>query len=226
MRDYLVRTLGFLDGNVVFIQDATQATFNSVFGTERDHKGRLFDLVKPDRSDVFIYYSGHGAPDLDTGKGYLVPVDCDPKRVDLNGYPLELLYRNIARLPAKSATIVLDSCFSGDSQRGSLIPGVSPIVPVIDNPLLEAGNATVLTASRAKEVSGWYGEKQHGLFTYFFLKALQGAADDGDGALTLAEIRDYVGDTGDGVPYWARVLHSTDQHPQVTGDEALVLVEY
>ena len=112
--------------------------------------------MKPGRSDVFIYYSGHGAPETAGGKAYLLPTDCDPKRVSLNGYPLDLVYRNVAELPARSTTIVIDSCFSGASHRGTLIPGLSPVLPVIENPLLEAGQATVLTASRGDEVSGWY----------------------------------------------------------------------
>src|SRR2546426_1555509 len=47
------------------------------------------------------YYSGHGAPTTDGG-AYLVPVDADARRIQLNGYPLELLYRNLGKLPAVS----------------------------------------------------------------------------------------------------------------------------
>jgi polyisoprenoid-binding protein YceI len=226
MKEYLVSALGFLDGNVLFIENAAQGTFNGVFGTENDHKGRLYDLVKPDISDVFIYYSGHGAPNPGSREGYFVPVECDPTRVHLNGYSLDLFYRNIAKIPAKTLTVVIDSCFSGSSQEGSLLGGISPIVPEIDNPLLTLEDATILTASRGNEVSGWYHEKRHGLFTYFFLKALSGAADDGDGRLSLSEVRDYVTDSAEGVPYWARRLHSKEQHPQIKGPDDRVLVRY
>ncbi|HIE30339.1 TPA: hypothetical protein EYP66_24025, partial [Candidatus Poribacteria bacterium] len=84
MKDYLIKTFGFKEGNILFHENATQAQFNSLFGTEKEYKGRLFDLVKPEKSDVFIYYSGHGAPDPESDQGYFVPVDCDPRRVKLN----------------------------------------------------------------------------------------------------------------------------------------------
>jgi len=129
--------------------------------------------VKPDKSDVFIYYSGHGAPDPESEQGYFVPVDCDPRRVKLNGYSLNLFYKNVAQIPANSFTLVIDACFSGISQGGSLLGAISPIFPTVENPLMLIPNAVVMTAAKGDEVSGWYPEKRHGLFTYFFLSGLQ-----------------------------------------------------
>ncbi len=74
MKNFLIKTFGFREGNILFYENGTQAVFNTLFGTEKEHRGRLFDLVKPGKSDVFIYYSGHGAPDPESDQGYFVPI--------------------------------------------------------------------------------------------------------------------------------------------------------
>lgn len=55
----------------------------------------LYNYTKPDKSDVFIYYSGHGSPDPITNEAYLVPTDCDPAMMGLTAYPLNVLYSNL-----------------------------------------------------------------------------------------------------------------------------------
>ena len=227
MKTFLTKTLGYKEGNILFFENATQGIFNTLFGTKQEHKGMLFDMVKPNVSDVFIYYSGHGAPDVTSKRGYFVPVDCDPKRITLNGYSLNQFYHNLSQIPAKSFTVVIDACFSGISHGGSLLGEISPIVPVVENPMMRLPNAIVMSAARGDEVSGWYPEKGHGLFTYFFLKGISGDADvDKNKEITLGELQTYLLDRTEGVPYWARRLHGKEQHPEVIGQTDKVLVKY
>jgi hypothetical protein len=224
MREYVTRALGFRPGNIIYYENATQANFRTVFGTESDHKGKLFSWVKPGRSDVFIYYSGHGAPDPGSKTGYFVPADCDPATVRLNGYSLKTFYANLARLPARSTTVVLDACFSGGSPKGMLLKNVSPVFFQVDNPFLNLKKATLFTSSTGEQISSWYPEKRHGLFTYFFLKGLQGAADsNGDKKVTASEMEAYLKDE---VSYMARRLSMREQHPQVAGDEKAVIIKH
>ncbi|MBI4682857.1 MAG: caspase family protein [Nitrospirae bacterium] len=113
VKTYLTEVLGFKEGNIFFISNATKGDFETYFGTKDDHKGKLFNQVKPEKSDVFIYYAGHGAPGLKDRKGYFVPVDADPQYVEKSGYSLDVFYENLSRISAKSVTVVMDSCFSG-----------------------------------------------------------------------------------------------------------------
>ena len=62
---------------------------------------------------MFIYYSGHGAPNTKTGDAYLVPYDGDPSFIEQTGYPLKKLYESLNKLQAKEIIVALDSCFSG-----------------------------------------------------------------------------------------------------------------
>ena len=73
MKKFLVETLGYKDGNIILQIDPAKADLEMIFGIKGNHRGMLYDYIKPNKSDVFIYYSGHGAPDANTNKAYFVP---------------------------------------------------------------------------------------------------------------------------------------------------------
>ena len=177
VRQYLMSTLGYLDKNIIYIEDATAGKLSEVFGSTDNYAGMLYNYIDPGKSDVFVYYTGHGAPDLTNKNAYFVPVDADPNYIANSGYSLKQFYRNIAKLPARHITIVLDTCFSGGSDGGALFKSISPVMigSNVETPNLK--NATVFLSSSGDQVSAWYHEKRHGLFTYFFLKGLSGQAD-------------------------------------------------
>ena len=182
-----------------------------LFGTEMNEKGKLFNTVMPGLSDVFVFYSGHGAPGLKDQKGYFVPVECDPNYVEISGFDSNVFYKNLGKLPAKSVTVVLDACFSG----ANVFSNISPIV-IKAQSATRPENINILGSSSGSQVSSWYNDKGHGLFTYFFLKSLQDKAisdKNGDGAVTLREIHQVLSDNVRGVPYWARRLHGIEQTP-------------
>lgn len=65
------------------------------------------------------------------------------------------------------------------------------------------------------------------MFTYFFLKGLQEAADfNGDKRVTVGEIERFLTDPTNGVPYWSNRKFQRPQTPVVTGDKDRVLVKY
>jgi tetratricopeptide (TPR) repeat protein len=222
MKEALTTSLGYREGNIIYETNATKGTLESIFGTAGNPRGRLSDLVAPQKSDIFVYYSGHGAPNLENRRGYLLPADGDPNVIDISGYPLDVLYRNLASLKARSVTVVTDACFSG----APLFKKASPVGIVVENPLIAMKNAYIINSSSGTELSSWYPEKGHGLFTYYFLLGLTGPADkNGDGKITLGEMHDYLDDQ---VPYMSRKLHSgRKQTPTFTvQDSSKVLVTY
>jgi uncharacterized caspase-like protein len=197
--------------------------FNEIFGSERDHRGRLFRFVREGVSKVFIYYAGHGAPDLETGEAYFVPVDANPQYIASSGYRLQTLYGNLSKIPAKVITIVLDACFSGNSEKGMLFKGISPAMVKVKKEYASPGNALLLTSAAVDQVSSWFPEKRHSLFTYYFLKGLQGDADlNKDKKITVGEMKDYLKEH---VPYMARRLSGVEQTPVITGNDQDVIVQ-
>ncbi len=216
IKKYLIQVLGFRETNIFFKINATKSDFELFFGTENNEKGRLYNAVKPEKSDIFIFYSGHGAPDLKNGKGFFVPVECEPTYLEIQGYSLELFYKNITKIPARKKTVIIDACFSG----ADIYNNISPLVIKIRDELIYAKNTAVLSSSAAKQVSTWFPAKKHGLFTYFFLKAIhQHSVSDknSDNKLSYQEIFDYISDNTEGIPYWARRLHGIEQNPTLQG---------
>lgn len=226
MYEYVTKSLGFREGNVIYLKDATQADLISTFGTRENPKGKLYDWIRPNQSEIFVFYSGHGAPSLSNGQGYLLPVDGNPMKVELNGYPLETFYANLAKIPSKSTTIIIDACFSGASSSGSVVRSASSISLKLVDTKTEVPKATVLTAAGLAEVASWDKETQHGLFTSHFLKGVSGDADEegygnGDGKVTLGELKKYLQEE---VTYNARRLYGRDQNPQVSGNPNQILL--
>ena len=214
MKEYLVNTMGFSEENVFLEENATQTDFGKWFGNEKSHKGRLYNLAYENvesNTDLFVYYAGHGAPDPNTKSGYFLPADCDPNFIDVTAYPAELLFGNINKIGARSTTIVMDACFSGSG----VITGLSAVA-IKPKDFGDIENGIVITSSSGTQPSAWYEEKNHGLFTYYFLKALKdsGTDVDGNGEVTIDEIYTYVENM---VPRKARGLRNLDQNPTIRG---------
>lgn len=215
MGDYLTQVMGYPEENVV---------------VRLNERANRTDLVKyfeewlrnnvDAGGSVFIYYSGHGAPNPKTGDAYLVPYDGDPAFVESTAYPLKQLYAALDKLPAKDVTVVLDSCFSGAGGRSVIAEGARPMMLSVENPILAGNKTVVLAASSGTQISSTYKEQGHGLLTYYFLKGLQGAADsDKDGAIGLAELFNYVKPN---VQKVARKQYNNEQTPQLLGSPEIL----
>jgi len=226
MKLYLIQVLGFKEGNIVFTMNASKAEFEGLFGTDANYKGKLYNYIKPGISDVFVFYSGHGAPDPQTTEAYFVPTDCDPSYLNLQGYALKTFYSNLAKLPSKSTTVVIDACFSGDG----VLKNISSVRIRPKDTKCNIPNSAILCSSAGEQVSSWYKEMKHGLFTYFFLKAIhdfENSDTNKDKQLTFNEIFDYVSDKTNGVPYFARRLNAVEQTPVIDGSATdRVLIKY
>lgn len=195
MRDYLVKSLGYKPENVILLTDdqATRAALDKVFHP----KGQAANYLK-ENSRLLVYYAGHGAPDMESKQAFLVPYDGDPNYAKITGYGLSDLYANLGKLPARQVTVVLDACFSGASGRSEqadmLIAGARPLFIAVDQAIPQ-DKVTVLAAASGEQLSNYFPEQQHGLFTYFFLKGLGGAADlDHDKKITAQELHAFVKD--------------------------------
>jgi hypothetical protein len=148
------------------------------------------NAVKPG-GRVYVFFSGHGAPDTETGDAYLVPYDADPAYLKTRGYALKDLYATLGGLSGQKSLVVLDACFSGSGERSVLAAGTRPLVPV-QAPSAVGGVASLAAAS-AKQTTGASGNSAHGLFTHYVLLGMQGAADaNGDKNVTLAELSGFV----------------------------------
>ena len=189
---FVVDVLGFDPKRVMLMRDAPLTQMIDTFGRKDYVEGtELWSRLKPGRSDVVVFYSGHGVPGLRDKRGYLMPVDARPEKAELMGYSLDLLHENLGKLDTRSVTVFVDSCFSGDSEAGMLFEDVSAVRYAARLP--EGEKVTMITAAAGNEVALWDREAGHGLFTRHLLDGLYGDADaDRDGRITAGEAKSYL----------------------------------
>ena len=220
---YVTDVLGFDPENVIHVTDATRRRMRDVLGTKSEARGLLWSYLDPDGgSEVVVFYSGHGVPGQRDGRGYLLPVDADPKAAEDDGYPIDLLYENLGRLEeASSVRVYLDACFSGGSHGGGLIGSASPVFVKAALPAGLSGKVTALAAASGKQIASWDEKAKHGLFTHHLLDALYGKGDaDGDGKVTGAEARAYLDRY---MTRAARRQHRRVQRASLIGSDGAVL---
>ncbi|MCX5797683.1 MAG: caspase family protein [Elusimicrobia bacterium] len=145
--------------------------------------------VKPD-STVFFYYSGHGAPDPQSGEAYLLPSDGDPSFLKTTAYPLKEVFASLDRLPAKQVVVALDSCFSGAGGRSVIAQGARPLVTRMT--AADTGRLVVFAAAQGEQIAGSNSADAHGLFTHHFLQGLAGGAKGRSGRVTARGLYDYL----------------------------------
>ncbi|TSA00842.1 MAG: caspase family protein [Nitrospiraceae bacterium] len=213
--EYLTKVMGYPEENVVVrLNDKAAKT-----DLEKYLEEWLQGKVKANDS-VFVYYSGHGAPNTKTGEPYLVPYDGDPAFIESTTYPLKRLYAAMDKLPAKEVVVMLDSCFSGAGGRSVIAKGMRPMMLSIENPVLASGKTMVLAASSGTQTSSTFEEKSHGLLTYYFLKGLQGDGDlNKDGKIDMAELYEYVRPNVERI---ARNQYNNEQTPQLLASPDLL----
>jgi hypothetical protein len=224
MRKFVLERLAYRDGNIIDLRDAGRNRIEAVFGNERTPEGELFSIIREGKSDVIVYYSGHGVPGLKDKRPYLLPVNGNPNLAEITGYPVDTLYKNLAKLPAQSVTVFLDACFSGDSDKGMLISSASGLSLEPELPSA-SGRLTVITAAQGNQLASWDPKARHGLFTKHLLDALNGKADaeeygNADGKVSLSEVQTYLDDE---MTYQARRTWNRRQNAYVRGSGNLVL---
>ncbi|MFA5138797.1 MAG: ankyrin repeat domain-containing protein [Elusimicrobiota bacterium] len=187
MRENLL-ALGYPARNILFLTNG-QAGRASI---EKYVESWLPRNVSED-SRVFVYFSGHGSPEPTTGDAYLVPWDGDAKFLENTGYSVKRLYSKLNALKAKQVIVAMDACFSGAGGRSVIAKGTRPLVLKLDSGANVIGEKLVVfSASGADEVTGTDETQGHGLFTYYFLKGLSGAAKGSGGTVSVESLYNYL----------------------------------
>jgi hypothetical protein len=63
------------------------------------------------------------------------------------------------------------------------------------------------------------------MFTYFFLRGLKGDADmDRDGKITVGELKRFINDENEGLPYYSNRLFQRKQRAVIIGDEQTSII--
>ncbi|ULA59409.1 MAG: hypothetical protein LZF60_130013 [Nitrospira sp.] len=142
------------------------------------------------QATAYVYVAGRAMVDHETGAVSLLPYDATVSG-STRAFSLARLQRALANAPVRQAVVMLD--LSLEPSAGSDPARVAQPQWIAqasngdqERVLLMVGNSTVQEAQA-------YQPGQHGLFTYFLLKGLRGAADlDKNGSVLTGELCAYV----------------------------------
>ncbi len=177
--------------------------------------------VNKGKTDVYVFYSGHGFPSQD-GKGlYFLPFNVDKQYLDRTSVKQRELIAALQTAQAKSVTLFIDACYSGQTRNGeTLVAGIKPLAPKIDEQAYPP-DFTVITASAFDQLSSASADLKHGIFSFYLMKGMEGDADENkDGRITAGELQRYLSDR---VGRQAMGMNRT-QNTQLFGDADRVLV--
>ncbi len=153
-------------------RDGLRGALSGLFGNARD-------------ADLLFFFAGHGGQTL--WGADLVTQDAVANSLGVSMSDLVTLANDS---PARSVTILLDCCFSGDTGNtpGLQAAGVAESFRL--NRAVVRENVTIMAASRGTEPSQEAGG--HGAFTRILLDGLEGGATDHRGNVTGLSLYGYV----------------------------------
>ena len=162
-------------------------------------------LARAARKDdtVLIFFAGHGAPESDLRGAerdglakYLIPADADPDDLYATALPMDEIKTIFERIEAERVVAFFDACYSGAAGGRTFASRKTRAVTVDDHfleRLAQSKGRAIITASRPSEVSLELPELGHGIFTYYLVQGLRGAADaNRDGIVSLQELYAYL----------------------------------
>ncbi|MDC1408823.1 caspase family protein [Candidatus Puniceispirillum sp.] len=182
-------------------------------------KDWLSRASKKDKSDVYVFFAGHGLASQDGEKMYLLPYDGSPRLLEKTAILRDELFSDIASANPRSVTVFLDTCYSGETRGNEMLIAGRPIgIRALKQSIPD--NFTLMTAAAGDQIANPLKEAKHGMFSYFLMKGMEGLADTNqDNKITALELHEYVKEN-----VWQQ--SSNKQLPELQGDENRVLVQF
>ena len=186
--DYARRALGVPQSNIKVLVNEEASRTSVKLALKQWLRGR----IKPD-SEVYVFFAGHGLASTDGQNLYLLPYDGAPSLLEDTSLHRSELFDVISKAKPRSATVFLDTCYSGLSRgEETLLASLRPVFIAAKQQDIPKG-FTVMSAAGGKEFSGSLKEAQQGLFSYFLMKGMEGKADaNNDHKITARELQEFV----------------------------------
>lgn len=178
-KEYCAQALGIPSENILYYEDAT---VNHIYAVVK----RLKDLadVYDEGCKVIFYYSGQGVTDERTKEMYILPTDGTLKSISSTCYSISRLYREIGTLPnVEQALFLIDAPFNGMTKENKPLEQARGVA-IKSIPNKVTGNSIAIEAASEGQTAHVYLSQNHGLFTYYLLKAMQSNI----GAKTLLDL--------------------------------------
>ena len=190
--------------------------FNPHLGFVREKIESGVGYSNVDSVDLMLYYSGEGT--TIAGEKCLIPFDADKDKLH-SFFKIKDLYSMLSDLQKidhiRDIFVFMDVDFNNSAFEQNIVrpePVVveekskkkkkkkkkkkeEPVAPpkeIIAEELIPPKGITAFFAANTTEISYDHPDMDNGLFTYFLLKGFRGEADNGDKAVTVSELHNYI----------------------------------
>ena len=218
--EYASTALGVSSDNIKMLidKDATYIEINKIL------KKWLKSKIKPGKTDLIIFYAGHGLASKDNKELYLLPQDADPDLLSISAISRTKLFKEIETLKPKTTTFFFDACYTGSSRDDELIMADARPVRILDDVNENIPeNFTIFSATKLNQIASGLKGVDHGIFSYYLMKGLEGKADaNKDKDITNGELIAYLKKN---VSQKA-AERNREQNPDLIGDPDKILMSY
>ena len=218
--DYARRGFGIKRQNIKMLIDEEATFVKTNKAITKWLKGKIIN----NKSELIIFFAGHGLASSDGKELFLLSQDSDPDSLSITALSRTRLFDTIIGLNPKSVTMFMDTCYSGVSRdEQMLLASARPIRIVANDENKIPENFTIFSATELDQISSGLKEAKHGIFSYYLMKGLEGKADSNkDYKITNGELLAYM-DLN--VSQKAAEL-GRQQNPSLAGNPEQVLMSY
>ena len=183
----------------------------------------LPQITRGQKKDIYIFFAGHGLASDNGEDLHILPHNGDPILLEDTALSRIEMFDLINKVNPKSVTMFFDTCYSGQTRSEQmLIAGLRPVRIVADEQETP-NNFTIFTASDYDQTSGSINEAEHGIFSYYLMKGLEGKADENsDKKITNGELISYLKNNVTQEAF----SQNRSQEPMLSGDPDKVLISY
>ena len=215
-RDHAVKYLGVPSDNTKLLLDADAQRASVLLAL----KYWLPAHVNAGSTDVYVYFSGHGLLRESDKQYFWLPQDVNTDLLEDTGLNQKTVLALLGRSGAKSVTVFMDSCFSGNTRQGQVLQQHQRAVTLKSGEDSQPAGVNILSAVSSGQIAYADENLQHGIFSHYLFKGLSGESDtDHDRQINLGELADYVSRQ---TSRHALGLHK-QQEPQFSGDRQHVV---
>ena len=214
-RDYASEKLGIPENRIKTLLN-DKAEYAEILLTTKNWLRRA---SKTNKSDIYIFFAGHGLASDDGKDMYLLPYDGRPRLLNDTALMRDRLFKEMEEANPRSVTVFLDTCYSGTTRGTDMLIASRPIaIRALEQSI--PSNFTVFSAAAGDQTSKPLEEAKHGMFSYFLMKGMEGDADSNkDNKITARELHAYVEQN-------VVQQSSGSQTPELQGDKDRVLVQF
>ena len=216
--EYARKGFGIDKKNIKLLIDDQASLIDTISTLEK----WLPSKIKSNQTNLIVFFAGHGLASTDGTELFFLQSDSDPDLLTRTAISRNEIFKTIIDLKPKSVVMFFDTCFSGISRdEETLLASARPIRIQAKEQEGIPSNFTVFSASQLDQISSGLDQANHGIFSYFLMKGLEGKADSNkDKKITNGELLAYMDQN---VSQKASEL-GRKQNPSLAGDADKVLI--